>query len=709
MRFHADNRRVGMSIKLRIILGFLLAIVLISASIISLAAWQMRDDANGYFVASAGRQLHLLDGMVSQFVTTARRNAGQIASSKELPAAAAAHVFPNFTDVASASRYRLSDLSPEALAVMQPLLTMGRLNKEYVEVYAGFPDGSYASGMPETPLPAHFNTSRRPWYVATAQSSDDGIITEAYQSVTGTIVFSVTHKIKGERGDLLGVASLDVSLQGLSDMIAELSFGKTGYFMLIEGTGRVLCDPKNTANTGKIIGKDLADAGLAAIMRADSGELELNLNGMDYRVVVRTTGFGWKVAALQSVDEINARSNSAMLHMLPVVGVIALIMIVVGLCIVRSITKPLGVLLNATDRVAGGDYAAMPEARGFYGELLALYQSLRTMVGSIADNISLAQAKTREAEEKSRQAEQATREAEEAARRAEAAKSEGMHAAAEQLEGMVNAISAAAGELSAQIEQSDRGAVESSQRLGEAATAMNEMNATVQEVARNASSAATVSAETRSNAEEGQKILANAMSSISQVQKVSLALKEDMGTLHEHTQNISQIMNVISDIADQTNLLALNAAIEAARAGEAGRGFAVVADEVRKLAEKTMSSTSDVAGAITAIQGSAQQSVDRMEEALGDVEQATSLAQQSGEALQQIVRNVEDTADQVRAIATASEEQSAASEEINQSITTVNEMSGQTTQAMNEAAKAISDLAQQTERLSALIEDMKRA
>ncbi|MBO6210560.1 MAG: hypothetical protein J6N99_07705, partial [Schwartzia sp.] len=189
----------------------------------------------------------------------------------------------------------------------------------------------------------------------------------------------------------------------------------------------------------------------------------------------------------------------------------------------------------------------------------------------------------------------------------------------------------------------------------------------------------------------------------------SLALKEDMGTLHEHTQNISQIMNVISDSADQTNLLALNAAIEAARAGEAGRGFAVVADEVRKLAEKTMSSTNDVSSAITAIQGSAQQSVNRMEEALGDVEQATSLAQQSGEALQQIVRNVEDTADQVRAIATASEEQSAASEEINQSITTVNEMSAQTTQAMNEAAKAISDLAQQTERLSALIEEMKRA
>ncbi len=698
-----------MTIKIRIILGFLLAIVLVSAATISLTAWQMREDANGYFAASASRQLQLLDGMVTQFIETAQRNAGQIASTKALPVANAEHLFPNFSDSASGATYRLKDLSPEALAAIQPLLALGKLNREYVEVYAGFPDGSYVSGMLETPLPPRFSTSKRPWYTATVQSSNDSIVTDAYQSVTGEIVFSVTHKIRGDRGDLLGVASIDVSLQGLSEMIATLNFGRTGYFMLVEGTGRVLCDPKNSGNTGKIIGKELSDQGLATILATNSGELELSMDGANVRAVVQTTKHGWKTVALQSVDEINERSNRAILRILAVAGVIAIVMILVGLFIVRSITRPLGVLLTATDRVAGGDYAAMPEARGFYGELLALYQSLKTMVASIADNINLAHAKTQEAEEKSRQAEAATREAEAATRRAEAARSEGMHAAAEQLEVMVNAISAASSELSAQIQQSDRGAVESSRRLSEAAAAMNQMNATVQEVARNASSAATVSGETRTNAEEGQKILSNAMASINQVQKVSMELKEDMGTLHGHTQNISQIMNVISDIADQTNLLALNAAIEAARAGEAGRGFAVVADEVRKLAEKTMASTNDVSQAITAIQGSAEQSVNRMEEALGDVEQATSLAQQSGEALQQIVRNVEDTADQVRAIATASEEQSAASEEINQSITTVNEMSGQTAQAMSASARAISDLAQQTERLGALIEEMKRA
>ncbi|MEG1610847.1 MAG: methyl-accepting chemotaxis protein, partial [Bilophila sp.] len=189
----------------------------------------------------------------------------------------------------------------------------------------------------------------------------------------------------------------------------------------------------------------------------------------------------------------------------------------------------------------------------------------------------------------------------------------------------------------------------------------------------------------------------------------SLALKEDMQKLNEQSQSISQIMGVISDIADQTNLLALNAAIEAARAGEAGRGFAVVADEVRKLAEKTMASTTDVGNAIRSIQQSAAESMTQVDNSAGVIEEATDLANQSGVALQDIVTMVDNTADQVRAIATASEQQSASSEEINQSITQVNTIAGETARAMEEAAKAVSDLAGQAQVLTGLIEDMKQA
>ena len=238
---------------------------------------------------------------------------------------------------------------------------------------------------------------------------------------------------------------------------------------------------------------------------------------------------------------------------------------------------------------------------------------------------------------------------------------------------------------------------------------MNEMNATVQEVAKNAGSASAASAETREKAEAGAEVVAKAVRSIDQVHQMSLELKDDMTQLNEHAQDITRIMGVISDIADQTNLLALNAAIEAARAGDAGRGFAVVADEVRKLAEKTMASTQDVGNAIKAIQESTAKSMTGVDQAVERIGEATELASQSGQALQEIVATVEATGDQVNAIATASEEQSAASEEINQSIVQVNDMARQTAEATAEAAQAVSDLAAQAQGLTNLIQELKQA
>ena len=181
-----------------------------------------------------------------------------------------------------------------------------------------------------------------------------------------------------------------------------------------------------------------------------------------------------------------------------------------------------------------------------------------------------------------------------------------------------------------------------------------------------------------------------------------------MTALTGQAQAISRIMEVISDIADQTNLLALNAAIEAARAGEAGRGFAVVADEVRKLAEKTMHSTTDVGEAIQSIQSSTARNMDQVDRAVETIRRATNSINQSGTALGEIVVMADNTADQVRAIAVASEQQSASSDEINRAVTQVNVIAGETAKAMQEAAGAVSSLTGEARTLVGLIEKMKR-
>ena len=409
------------------------------------------------------------------------------------------------------------------------------------------------------------------------------------------------------------------------------------------------------------------------------------------------------------VNMVSERRNEyARLQMLiggSILGVILLFAWVVS----RIICRPLRQITTEAEHVAEGNLAelsAMPASSP--KEIHQLHLSLGVMINNLHNRVQEAAEKSQQAADALDQAKHAQTIAEEATARAESARREGMLAAAHQLESIAEALSSASTQLSHQIELSDQGATESSHRLAEAATAMNQMNATVQDVAKNAGLASGASTETRDKALNGAAVVRSAVESIAEVHKQSLALKKDMGQLGEHAQAINQIMSVISDIADQTNLLALNAAIEAARAGEAGRGFAVVADEVRKLAEKTMVSTNDVAKAIQAIQESTAQSMQGVEKAATGIGEATKLAEQSGEALQAIVQVVGETADQVNAIAAASEEQSAASEEINRSIVEVNEMSQHTAEAMNEASRAVADLAVQAQKLAELIQEMKQ-
>ena len=276
-----------------------------------------------------------------------------------------------------------------------------------------------------------------------------------------------------------------------------------------------------------------------------------------------------------------------------------------------------------------------------------------------------------------------------------------------ELEQVATIASSASEQLSAQIELSENGAQDQADRVATTATALEEMNATVLEIARNAGTTSDSASNVRSEASAGSESMQECVKAMHEVKEESLKLQTEMGVLSEHAQAINEIMNVISDIADQTNLLALNAAIEAARAGEAGRGFAVVADEVRNLAEKTMTSTTDVGNAISAIQKSTADNTRLVVDAVEKIEKVTEMVSQAGEALLGIVQLADTTADQVRAIATASEEQSATSEEITQSVDSINNIAKENANNMQEARKAVDEVVSQTHVLSQLIEQLQ--
>ncbi|MDK2955496.1 MAG: methyl-accepting chemotaxis protein [Desulfovibrionales bacterium] len=259
-------------------------------------------------------------------------------------------------------------------------------------------------------------------------------------------------------------------------------------------------------------------------------------------------------------------------------------------------------------------------------------------------------------------------------------------------------------EVAEQVDGASHEVDKQAQLATEAASAMVQMNVAVSDVARSASAAARQATEARDKAQEGSSVVDEAMAAIADVARQSEALRESMGELGQRAEGIGRVMNVITDIADQTNLLALNAAIEAARAGEAGRGFAVVADEVRKLAEKTMQATGEVGSAIHAIQDGARISVQGVQSAVEAVERSRSLSAASGEMLGAIVELVNDTTDQVQSIATAAEEQSATSEHVNAAVDEVKSISTQASQELSSATHGIHELASLAAQLKDILE-----
>lgn len=355
-----------------------------------------------------------------------------------------------------------------------------------------------------------------------------------------------------------------------------------------------------------------------------------------------------QISSMQS-ERRDSEANQSRNTLIGIAALAILLGLLAAWLITRQILIPLRETLSAADRIARGDLSVDLKIHR-HDEMGSLQQSmqdmtlrLRALIGGISDGIAQ--------------------------------------------------IASAAAQLSAVTEQTSAGVNNQKRETDQVATAMNQMTSTVLEVARNAEEASEAALQADQQAREGDKVVADAIGQIERLAVEVTNSTDAMGQLKLESDKIGGVLDVIKSVSQQTNLLALNAAIEAARAGEAGRGFAVVADEVRSLAQRTQESTEEIELLIGALQSGTQQVVSTLDASRALTDRSVELSRRAGAALEHITRTVSTIQTMNQQIATAGEEQSVVAEQINRSVLTVRDVSEQTAAASEETAASSLELA----------------
>jgi len=538
------------------------------------------------------------------------------------------------------------------------LLEQKALTSTFMASYLGDARGSFTI-RPDAKMPDGFDPRVRPWYKG-AEGSSSSTLTEPYiDAATGQLIISIATASR-KAGQSVGVVGGDLSLQTLIETLNALNFGGMGYAFLVSGDGKILVHPDKA-----MVMKTLGEAYPQNTPRINNSFSEIEVDGKT-RIVTFTPIKGlpsvnWYIGL--SVDKSKAFSMLSGFRTSAIVATIIAVVIIIALLgmLIRILIQPLNVMTRAMQDIADGE-----------GDLT------RRLVIQNQDEFGIL--------------------------------GNAFNRFVERIHGSIREVSSATehvNEVALRVVSASNSSMlnsdEQASRTNSVAAAINQLGAAAQEIARNAAQASQQASDARNLAEDGQQVVDRSILAMNQLSDMISASSTNIETLNSKTVNIGQILEVITSISQQTNLLALNAAIEAARAGEAGRGFAVVADEVRNLAHRTQESAQQVQTMIEELQVGARESVSTMSDSQRHSQDSVEIANLAGERLNSVTLRIGEIDGMNQSVATATEEQTSVVESINMDITEINTLNQEGVENLQSTLRACSDLEQQAARLKQLV------
>jgi len=552
--------------------------------------------------------------------------------------------------------------SDDAEARVAELLEQKALASTFMFSYLGGQDGSFLM-RPAEEMPADYDPRARPWY-KDAIAAGGSTLTEPYvDAASGELVISIATPAQ-QNGRNIGVVGGDLGLKVLVEIINALDFNGMGHAFLVSGDGKILVHPD-----GSKVMKSLGELFPGHTPSLDANYSEAELDGqtriLSFSRVQGLPSVSWYVGI--SLDKAKAYAalasfrTSAVVAALIAVGVILLLL---GM-LMRVLMRPLTDMGRAMANIAEGEgdltRRLAVQSKDEFGELASAFNRFVERIHTSIREVS-----------------SATQQVNEVAARVLGASNSSMANSDEQ-----------------------------ASRTNSVAAAINELGAAAQEIARNAADASQQASGARHQAEDGRQVVEQNIAAMRELSAKISASCAQIEALNAKTVDIGQILEVIKGISEQTNLLALNAAIEAARAGEAGRGFAVVADEVRNLAHRTQSSAQEIQQMIEQLQVGAGASVQTMTESQRQSESSVSIADRAGERLGEVTQRIGEIDGMNQSVATATEEQTAVIESLNMDITEINTLNQQGVENLQSTLRACGDLDQQARRLKQLVDSFR--